>query len=57
LEGVGVSELPVNPWSLTDRVKVTSAADEMEYQVSAGILPKNMQVKRKIFLLSSHILV
>ena len=24
---------PINPWSLTDRVKGTSAADEMEYQV------------------------
>jgi hypothetical protein len=32
---MGVSEPPVNPWSLTERVKVTSAADEMEYQVSA----------------------
>ncbi len=35
LEAMGVSEPPVNPWSLTERVKVTSAADEMEYQVSA----------------------
>jgi hypothetical protein len=34
---MGVSEPPVNPWSLTERVKVTSAADEMEYQVSARI--------------------
>jgi hypothetical protein len=33
---MGVSEPPVNPWSLTERVKVTSAADEMEYQVSAA---------------------
>jgi hypothetical protein len=29
----------VNPWSLTDRVKATSAADEMEYQVNCTHFP------------------